>query len=146
MILFICLIMILTYSCLIMVSVEMMKDVQSQSKSIHKHLQIEQNQLNQIKKQTESMKKDLLNSCQDRKRKSYNVEQPFQSFIISSLFVILILSIHSGYILSNEPNVYYTLILGVFLISFSLFVLFKILIQIHLFSYFLFSVYCFEFV
>ena len=33
------------------------------------------------------MKKDLLNFCQDRKRKSYNVEQPFQSFIISSLFV-----------------------------------------------------------
>ena len=73
MILIFCLILIIIYSCFIFVSVDMIKNVQSQAKSIHKNLEIERNELNQMEENIKSTKKHISNACQNRNREPSDV-------------------------------------------------------------------------
>jgi hypothetical protein len=53
--------------------------------------------------------------------------EPVRLFLLSNLFVIINLCIHAEFFISDTPNVYYTLILGICIFLFSIFVLLKIL-------------------
>ncbi|CAF1355741.1 unnamed protein product [Adineta steineri] len=54
-------------------------------------------------------------------------KKPFQLFVLSNIFLIISLSIHGEFFISNTPNIYYTLINGILLFLFSMFLLLKIL-------------------
>ena len=57
-------------------------------------------------------------------------KKPSKLFYTSNLFTIICLFIHGEILIEDKPNVYYTLIVGVGIFLFSLFLLIKILITL----------------
>ncbi|CAF4522829.1 unnamed protein product [Rotaria sp. Silwood2] len=56
--------------------------------------------------------------------------EPFKLFLTSNLFAVICLSIYGEIFIKDKPNVYYTLIIGVGILLFSLFLLIKILMTL----------------
>lgn len=54
-------------------------------------------------------------------------KKPIGMFLVSNLFAIISLCIHGEFFIADLPNVYYTLIVGVGIFLFSIYVLLKIL-------------------
>ena len=58
------------------------------------------------------------------------LKEPMRLFILSNLFVIINLGIQGEFFISDIPNVYYTLIIGIFIFLFSMFLLLKLMITL----------------
>lgn len=58
------------------------------------------------------------------------LKQPTRLFILSNLFAFISLCIHGEFFIADIPNVHYTLIVGICIFLFSIFVLFKIIIAL----------------